>query len=236
MEFKDLKSAWDTYSSQEVDKHHLGKESINELVRTRTKSLVERIDRNIRIGMFLLGVYVAYVLIDYLFLAEYFSKIIIGEVIEYPKWLEPLDVFLNTLIVTTYLFFVIRYLKIKRSFSVDLHLKDFLIRILDTLKTYRRMFYLVVIILMVSIMMSFFAGFYQGIKFNAGKMPGGIENISASKILLIIGVGLAFLIPMVAGTFFILRWGFNKLYGRYLVKLNETLQELDETGSEKNGD
>jgi hypothetical protein len=35
---------------------------------------------------------------------------------------------------------------------------------------------------------------------------------------------------MIAGTFFLLRWGFNKLYGRYLVKLNEPLKELDESG------
>jgi hypothetical protein len=34
---------------------------------------------------------------------------------------------------------------------------------------------------------------------------------------------------MVAFSFFVLRWGFNKLYGQYLNKLNETLEELDES-------
>jgi len=28
MDIKDLKSAWETYSSQEMDKHRLGKDSI----------------------------------------------------------------------------------------------------------------------------------------------------------------------------------------------------------------
>ena len=230
MDLNDLKSAWNTYSSQEADKHHLGKESINELLRNRTKTLVERIDRNIRIGMWVLLAYIAYIIVDDLYL----SKILIKEPLQYPSWMIPLDVFSNALIIATYLFFVVRYLKIKRNFSVDLHLKDLLAGILDTLKTYRRLFYLAVIILLINMIVSFAAGLYQGVQFSTGNASGGVENLSTSKIFLIIGVGLAVLIPLIAVTFFILRWGFNKLYGRYLVSLNETLLELDETETDQN--
>lgn len=226
MEFKDLKSAWNTYSSQQMDKHHLGQESINELLRHRTKTLVDKIDRNIRIGMGLLLVFIAYVILD----SFYLSTLFIEETINYPRWIYPLDIFSTTIIITTYLFFVIRYLKIKRHFSVDLHLKDFLIGILDTITTYRRMFYLGVIILLINICVSFTAGMYAGLKFSVGNTPGGLDNLPATKILTMIGIGLAILIPLVTAVFFILRWGFNKLYGRYLVKLNGTLKELDESG------
>ena len=226
MEFKDLKSAWNTYSSQEEDKHHLGKESIHELLRNRTKTLVDRIDRNLRIGMWILLAFIAYVILDDLFL----SKFLIKEPIQYPSWMVPLDVFSNTLIVTTYLFFVISYMKTKRNLSVDLQLKDFLNGILNTLETYRRMFYLAVIILLINMIVSFTAGLYQGIKFNIGSLPGGMENLTTSKIILVICIGLAVLIPLIALTFLILRWGFNKLYGRYLDSLNETKKELDESG------
>lgn len=212
-----------------MDKHHLGKESINNLIRTRTKSMVEKIDRNIKIGLAILLTFIAYVIIDDLFLA----KLMIKEPFEYPSWMIPMDVFSNTLIVTTYVFFVIRYLKIRRNFSVDIQLKDILVGILDTLKTYRRMFYLAVVILLINMTVSFAAGLYQGIKYRADSISGGIENLSTSKIFLIIGVGLAVLIPLIAGTFFLLRWGFNKLYGRYLIRLNETLKELDESETEK---
>ena len=231
MELKDLKSAWDTYSSQELDKHHLGGESIHELLRNRTQTLVDRIDRNLRIGMGVLLVFIAYVILDDIYL----SKIMIKEPIQYPPWMVPLDVFSNTLIVTTYLFFVVRYLKIKRNFSVDLHLKDFLTSILDTLSTYRRMFYLAVIILIINMIVSFTAGLYEGIKFNTGHIPGGMETLSSSKILMVIAIGLAVLIPLIALTFFTLRWGFNKLYGRYMVSLNDTLKELDESGIGEEG-
>jgi len=229
MDIKDLKSAWETYSSQEMDKHRLGKESIHELLKKRTQTLVDRIDRNIRIGMAVLGLYIVYLLLDYLFLTAYFSKVIIHEVIEYPKWLEPLDVFSTALIITTYLFFVIRYLKIKNSFSIHLQLKDLLLGIQETLKTYRRMFYLAVVILLINIMVSFIAGVYQGLKFKADSVSSGVINLTTSQTLKIVGISLLFIVPLIAGSFFVLRWGFNKLYGRYLVKLNETLQELDES-------
>lgn len=229
MEFKDLKTAWDSYSSLEVDKHRLEKENIQELLKTRTKTLVDRIDRNIRIGMGILLAFITYVLIDDIFL----SKILIQEPLEYPKWLYPIDVFSNTLIVTTYLFFIIRYLRIRRNFSIDNQLKKLLTGILDTLKTYRRMFYMAVIILLLNIMVSFTAGMYQGIKYSTEKYAGGLESLSTMKILSIIGFGLAIAVIITAINFIVLRWGFNKLYGQYLNKLNDNLRELDETGNQE---
>jgi len=224
MDIKDLKSAWDTYSSQEVSKRQLEKGAIDEMLRKKSVSLVDRIDRNLRIGMGILLAYIAYTLLENLFL----TKILIQEPLEYPKWLYPIDMFSNALIVTTYLFFAIRYLKIRKSFSIDNQLKALLTGILDTLKTYRRMFYLAVIILLLNIAVSFSAGLYQGVKSKADLTNSGLENLPMSKIYEIIGVGSIILIPIITVTFLILRWGFNKLYGKYLNKLNDTLDELDE--------
>jgi hypothetical protein len=220
MDIKDLKSAWDTYSSQEMNKHRLGKESIHELLKNRTQSLVDRIDRNMRIGMGVLLIFIVCVVIDSVFLSD-LPKAIVHKAIEYPKWLTFIDTFTTTLIITTYLFFILRYLKIKRNFSIQLHLKDLLLGIQETLKIYRRMFYLVVIILLINIIASFAAGVYQGLRL--------IENLTTSKILSAIGINLLIIVVIVGISFFILRWGFNKLYGRYLVNLDETLRELDES-------
>lgn len=93
------------------------------------------------------------------------------------------------------------------------------------------MFYLAVVILLLNIIISFAAGVYQGLQFKADAVSGGIINLTTSKTLTITGISLLIIIPMVAISYYILRWGFNKLYGRYLVKLDETLQELDETGN-----
>ncbi|MBV5311791.1 MAG: hypothetical protein JZU47_00765 [Prolixibacteraceae bacterium] len=228
MDLKDLKSAWDTYSSQEVDKHRLGKENIHEMLKSQTKTLVDRIDRNIRIGMGVILAFIAYVVVDTLFLTK-LPETIVNQTVEYPKWLVPIDVFSTFLIIMTYLFFVIRYLKVKRSFSIDLQLKDLLKGILDTLQTYKRMFYMAVIILLLNMVVGFAAGLYLGIKIKADALHVAVSNLDSSQIVSAIGIGLLVLIPLIALLFFFLRWGFNKLYGRYLVRLNETLLELDET-------
>jgi hypothetical protein len=232
MDIKDLKSAWDTYSSQEMDKHRLGKESIHELLRNRTQSLVGRIDRNMRIGMGVLLIFIVYVLIDSFFLADYLSKIIVNRVVEYPRWLASIDFFSVILIVTTYLFFVIRYVRIKRGLSIDVQLKALLMGIRETLKTYQRMFYLAVAVLLINMVVGFAAGFYKGLEIQANAISGGIINLTTNQILKIVGISLLILILVIAFLFYILRWGFNKLYGRYLVKLEETLQELDESANE----
>ena len=228
MDIKDLKSAWDIYSSQEMDKHRLGKESIHELLKNRTQSLVGRIDRNMRIGLGILLLFIIYLIIDSIFMSDLFSAIGYRD-IEYPKWLIPIDVFSTTLIITTYLFFVIRYIKIKRSFSIQLQLKDLLLGIRETLKTYRRMFYLAVVIFIINIIVSFIAGVYQGLKFKADSVSNGVITLNTHQILTIVGISLLIIVPMIALSFFALRWGFNKLYGKYLQSLSETLKELDES-------
>ena len=233
MDLKDLKSAWDAYSSQEVDKHRLGKENLHDLLKKRSKTIVDRIDRNIRIGMIVVLVFIVYILLDHLFLSMIYSKMIVKEVVNSPKWLFGLDVFSNTLIITTYLYFAIRYIRIKRSFSIDLQLKDLLNAILNTMNTYRRAFYLAVIFMLVDMVLNFGAGLYLGVKMQTDSLDGGLGNLTISKILLIIAVGLVILIPLIVLVFFALRWGFNKLYGRYLIQLNETLQELDESDDEE---
>jgi hypothetical protein len=229
MDIKDLKSAWNTYSSQEVDKHRLGKESIHELMKNRTKSLVDRIDRNIRIGMLALLIFIACLILDDLYL----SKLLIHEPVKYPSWMIPIDIFSNVLIVTTYLFFILRYIRIKRSFSPDTQLKNLLTGVLDTIKTYQRMFYLAVVILLINMVVSFAAGLYHGVKLKADSAGIPIESFTTHKIFVIVMVGLAILIPFILITFLLLRWGFNKLYGKYLTRLNETLLELNETTSQE---
>jgi len=231
MDLKDLKSAWETYSSQEVNKHRLEKETISELLKTRTKSLVERIDQNIRIGLTILLLFVGYVVADSMFLSAWFSKVIINDVVEYPKWLVPIDFFSTALIVATYLFFVIRYIRIKKNFSIDLQIKDLLKGVVETVRIYKRMFYLAVVILLLNMIVSFSAGFYEGIKYPAKGVDGGIAHLEMSKILMLSGLGLLILAVMLGATFFVLRWGFNKLYGKYLQSLNDTLNELDESES-----
>lgn len=226
MDLTELKEAWNKYSSQEADKYRVEMEGIHGLLRKKTQTLVERIDRNIRIGMAVLGLYIAYNVLDYLFLTDFFSKMVVESTVDYPRWLELVDVFSMAIIVATYLFFVIRYVRIRKSFSAKLQLKSLLTGILETLVTYRRMFYFAVVAFLTNILISFIAGVFQGIE-----LGGKSEVVSANAILKIVGMSALILIPLIAGSFLVLRWGFNRLYGQYLSKISDTLRELDESGS-----
>jgi hypothetical protein len=95
------------------------------------------------------------------------------------------------------------------------------------------MFYLAVVILLINMIIGFSAGLYLGVKVKADSSLGGIQNLSHTKIIFILLVGLAILIPFVALTYYLLRWGFNRLYGRYQIRLTETLQELNEPADQE---
>jgi hypothetical protein len=227
MEIDDLKKAWNSYSSTESEKHQLEKDSINQMLQTKTKTLVERIDRNIRIGLLILFAYLIYLVLSEMLVNNYIHD----QAIKYPEWMWPIDVFSITLIITTYLFFAIRYLKIKRNFSVDNHLQTFLQAIVDTILLYRRMFYLVIAIMIINITLAFIAGFYQGLMIQNGNTAGNFENFTMSELILLTSFGLLILGLLISVTIFLLRWGFNKLYGRYLHILNDTLKELNEASA-----
>jgi hypothetical protein len=229
MDLNDLKSAWETYSSQEMNKHRLDKDTIRELLKTRTKSLVERIDRNIQIGLGILLIFIGYVIADSMFLSAYFSKVIINNIVEYPQWLVPVDFFSITLIVATYLFFVIKYIRIKKNFSIDRQLKDLLQGILETVITYRRLFYLAVAMFLLNLVVVFSAGLYDGLKIQADSGNISVWQLVSFQIWKLIGIGLLILVPLITFLFFFLRWGFNKLYGNYLQSIRETIKELDES-------
>lgn len=226
MDLTELKDAWNKYSSQEADRYRVEMEGMHGLLQKKTQTLVDRIDRNIRIGMIVLGLYIAYNILDYLFLTDYFSKMVTEATVEYPQWLELVDVFSMVIIVATYLFFVIRYVRIRKNFSAKLQLKSLLEGIREILVTYRRMFFFAVVVFLTNILISFIAGVFQGIV-----LGGNGEGISINAILRLIGLSVLILIPLIAGLFLILRWGFNRLYGQYLAKISDMLRELDESGS-----
>jgi hypothetical protein len=62
MDLRDLQSAWSKYALQEEGKYRLGEDTILGLLKKKTLSLIERIDRNIRIGLVILLAFLIYFL------------------------------------------------------------------------------------------------------------------------------------------------------------------------------
>jgi hypothetical protein len=139
-----------------------------------------------------------------------------------------LNIFSYTLIFTTFIFFVIRYYRVKQSSDISGELKVTLRKIIETLKLYRRLFYLALITLSISLILGFIAGLYQGSFAPLEEQNIAFSEIEFDQLLLEIGIGLAFIVFVVGGIFIFLRWGFRKLYGNYYHKLKLTLKELEE--------
>ena len=145
-----------------------------------------------------------------------------------PKWLLFLGVFSNTLIFTTFIYFVIKYYLVKRSCDVACDLKDTLRKIIDTLNLYQRLFYLALISLTLTMALGFITGLYQESVSELEKQGIPFSEIQFDQLFLEIIIGLVFLVVAVGGIFIFLRWGFRRLYGNYYHKLKQTLKELNE--------
>ena len=223
MDLKELKKTWNKLASDK----ELDEDQIRALLRKRTKNLIERIDRNIKIGFGVLFVLIlVFALDDFLISPEMLLEV--SEDLTMPNWLLFLGIFSNALIFTTFLFFVIKYYRVKKSCDVVCDLKETLIKIIDTLKIYQRMFYLALIAITFTMAIGFITGMYQGSLADFSDQGIPFSEIQINQLVLIILIGLLVLTVTVGGIFIFLRWGFRRLYGNYISKLKQTLKELEE--------
>lgn len=223
MDLNDLKKTWDKLASPV----ELNENQIREMLHKRTKSLMDRIERNIRIGFIVLFVLIVmFILDDFIF-----SPILIREVgqdFSLPGWLLFLSIFSNALICTTFIFFVIKYNRVRKTCQSSCNLRETLVKIIDTLKIYQRMFYLALFTLVIAMGTGFVSGMYEGFAANIQEKGVAFSEIQTRQVLLTVLIGLVFLVILVGAVFLFLRWGFRRLYGNYIEKLKHTLSELDE--------
>lgn len=223
MDLNDLKKAWDKMAvGKELDEDQLHK-----MLGSRTKSLIERIDRNIKIGfVVLLGLILLFSFDDFWFspqtMEEYYKEMPI------PNWVIFLAVFGNVLIFTTFIYFVIKYYLVKRKCDVACDLQETLIQIIGTLVLYQRLFYLALATMLVAMGSAFTMGIIKGVSHSAELEGLELVDIETKQLILIVLISVAIIVVVGGAIFLSLRWGFKKLYGNYITKLKLTLKELQE--------
>ncbi len=223
MKLTDLKKTWDKLASnRELDENQL-----KTMLGKRTKNLIERIERNIKIGFIILFVLLFVIVLDDFLISPMMMEEV-GRNLAIPNWLLFLGVFSNALIFTTFIYFAIKYYRVKRSYDVSCDLKDTLRKIIDTLNIYRCLFYLALISMTITMALGFITGLYQGSFAKLENQGISFSEIKMDQLVLTIAISLLFLIIIVGGIFIFLRWGFRKLYGNYIQKLKLTLNELNE--------
>ena len=139
-----------------------------------------------------------------------------------------ISVFSNFLIITTFIYFVIKYYRVKKSCDMNCNLKETLVKIINTLQIYQTMFYLALMTLLFAIGTGFVTGMYKGLLDGVQEKGMVLAEVQGDKIAQVVLIGLFILILITGVVFFLLRWGFKKLYGNYIQKLKLTLRELQE--------
>ncbi len=226
MELKDLKKTWARLSSRK----NLDEDQLREILRRRTGHLIDKIDRNVRIGFGVLFMFIVlFILDDFVFAPKLLNDVATG--IDIPQWLMFLSVFANVLIIVTFVYFVIQYYKVKKNCDISCNLKETLVKIIGTLRIYQRLFYLALLIFSIAMVLQFISGMFLGAQVELHEKDMLFSDVAVGKWLVLFVLGLVVLGITVGGIFLLLRWGFHRLYGNYLDKLKQNLSELNEIGN-----
>ena len=225
MELKDLKSAWNKFSSDDANKHQLGEEAIYDLLNKRTRNLIERIDYNIKIGFaVLILLSLVFVLDAFFFTPQLESGY--ESVPGWIHWMEGLGIFC---ILGSFAYFLTGYRAATKDYSQSNDLEKVLQAIIRILYVYRKLFYLALGILLLIMSISFVTGLYSGVDLKAHELGASLTDVSSSpEMIRTIVLGIVIFMVFIAALFALFRWGFRKLYGNYIFKLKETLNELNE--------
>lgn len=223
MKLKDLKKAWNNLSQNK----ELDEQQIREMLHRKTENLIDRVDRNIRIGSFIsFALFLLFILYDLVF-----SSLIVHKVepdIDVPGWLIFTSIFVNLLIIISLICFIVHYYRVKDRYDITSNLKEFLTKIIDTLRIYQRLFYLILIIITLSITLQFITGMFTGMSFELKQKGIMATDVPLTQWILIALSGFTVLVVTAGGIFLLLRWGFRRFYGNYINKLKANLKELNE--------
>jgi len=224
MELRDLKKAWNRYSSSDAFRHQLGEDAIYNMLKNRTKNLIERIDRNIKVGVGILILLTLFFILDDFFLTPFLAG-----AIKVPGWIMVIDGISLFFILVTFFYFNFSYRKIKNDYLHSNDLRIVLQSIIRILYFYRRLFYMAILLLLFVLSVSFVTGLLGGVELKADELGATISDLFSSPVIIHRVIwGIVILVIFISSLFFLFRWGFRKLYGNYISKLKDTLNELDE--------
>lgn len=225
MELNDLKSTWEKYSSNEESRHQFGEDDLQYMLKKRTKTLIDTLDKKFKIGVSVLIILTIYFIVDDYILGPLMAK---SEGIALPNWIFWLDTAKSLFIITAFVSFILKYRHVRKDVNHHHDIKMLLKSMLRLLKTYKILFYLGLGILLITFTVSYITGMFAGIELSAYKQGVSIYELNRNQAFQLLATGLLVIISIVIVLFFLLRWIFRRLYGRYIIQLKETLNELEE--------
>lgn len=232
MELDELKSAWNKFSS-EHEKHQLSENELRRMLKKRTVDIADKIRRNIRIGI---GIVLAWVSLG--FATDFILSPIMESKLDKPYmtdelmlWSFILEVLNYVLIFSAIIIFWIRYNKIDKETISTINLRDKLKGIIGVLTSYKRMFYIIMGIIIVYVALSFSTGFIMEYRYQIQNATLDVENLKLTSWLIIGAAFVGCLSVFIVVYYLLFTFFFKRLYGRHLQQLQQTLLELNESAS-----
>lgn len=223
MELNDFKKIWQDASSDKVRGKELDAAKINELLIHRGTGILSRLDRSVKIVIWFLIFFFVMTLADQFLPADLIFPDNLKTSMEVPKWINVLEWVVNFILMLTILLFVVRYRRLQVHALLNQDLKGALKKVLMLLDTFKKGFYLAVVILVSGIGLGFLSGVHQG--FESIK----IIQAPATSAIIVVVIAMFILFSLLVGSiFFIFHKGFNLLFGKYRDQLIQSLNELQE--------
>jgi hypothetical protein len=224
MELNELKKAWGKVSEAKDQSHLVNSDEIGLMLQKKGSGILSKLGRNVNAGFYLLGIFLLLTIADQDLPYERIFPSYLNGHIATPVSIQIIGVIVNCIIMLTFILFVYRYHKLKiKNLTAD-NMPLALRKVVLLLDTFKREFYLALIIFSFAQSAGFVMGVWEGIKSMSGLQSEINPRLILSGILILLVMA-----TLIALIFYIFHKGFNSLYGKYRQQLIGTLNELDET-------
>jgi len=224
MELNELKRAWGKVSESKDQNHLINTDEIRQMLKRRGSGILSKLERNVRTGFWLLGIFILLTIADQNLPYDRIFPAYLNEQLPTPTSINIIGLIVNCIMMLTFILFVYRYnrLNIKTLAASDMQVA--LRKVIQLLDTFKKEFYLALIVFSFAASVGFALGVWQGIK-----MMPGLETVSHLRRITGEFLILLVMVIIIAMIFYIFHKGFNALYGKYRQQLIGTLNELEET-------
>ncbi len=230
MELDDLKGVWGEFSSRSEKANTLTENRIETMIGKQTTDISQKIGRNFRIG---LGIALAWACFN--LSADFFFSPFIEKYMDQPNDHDPIllsifivEIFSYVLIFGSLFLFWFRFSKIDNRQIDRSDLRQTLTAYIKIIDAYRKMFYLILILVLIYVIISFGTGFVIGFTQEMDNLGTQLSDLSVSRWTIVV---ISFLLTagLIIGIYILLfNLFYKKLYGRYLAQLKSSLNELNE--------
>jgi len=224
MELNELKKAWGKVSVAKDQNHLVNSDEIRQMLTRRGSGILSILERNVRNGFWLLGIFLMLTIADQYLPYDRLFPAYITEKVTTPPFIKIIGLIVNCIFMLTFILFVFRYNKLKIKSLATLDMQVALRKVIQLLDTFKKEFYLALIVFLCAASAGFTMGAWQGIQMMPGfETMNQVRRVFGELIILLV------MITVIALMFYIFHKGFNALYGKYRQQLIRTLNELEET-------